>query len=128
MDTPTRTPEGWPNRCPVCGHNVRIDPSWPTLDAPCPRCGHLLWFSSKPAACGAAKATHLPMFVFVSKRIVSFLIFVGIAFALIIVGSWLMAWLGPQFLIVAVLGILLLGPKLGRWMGYFIASNRDNQD
>jgi hypothetical protein len=41
----SRTPEGEPNRCPVCGKQVRIEPSRPPGDAPCPHCGHLLWFS-----------------------------------------------------------------------------------
>jgi len=41
----SRTPEGSPNRCPVCGNQVRIEPSTPPGDAPCPCCGHLLWFS-----------------------------------------------------------------------------------
>jgi len=47
----SRTPEGVPNHCPVCGNDLRIEPSRPTLDAPCPHCGHLLWFvESKPLA------------------------------------------------------------------------------
>jgi hypothetical protein len=41
----SRTPEGEPNRCPVCGDTLRIEPSDPAGDAPCPRCGHLLWFT-----------------------------------------------------------------------------------
>ena len=40
----SRTPEGEPNQCPVCGKHVRIDPSPLFGDAPCPNCGHLLWF------------------------------------------------------------------------------------
>ena len=40
----SRTPEGDPNRCPVCGHDCRLEPSWPGRDGPCPHCGHLLWF------------------------------------------------------------------------------------
>jgi hypothetical protein len=40
----SRTPEGTPGRCPVCHHEIKIDPSKPTLDGPCPHCGHLLWF------------------------------------------------------------------------------------
>jgi anti-anti-sigma factor len=40
----SRTPEGAPNRCSVCGSEIRIDPSRPPGDAPCPNCGHLLWF------------------------------------------------------------------------------------
>ena len=33
-----------PNRCPVCGHTLSIEPSQPFGDAPCPACGSLLWF------------------------------------------------------------------------------------
>src|SRR5688500_13749757 len=40
----SRTPEGSPNRCPVCGNFLVIEPSQPLGDAPCPTCGHLLWF------------------------------------------------------------------------------------
>jgi hypothetical protein len=45
MGPSTRTPEGEPNRCPVCGKHLRIEPSRPPGDAPCPHCGHLLWFN-----------------------------------------------------------------------------------
>src|SRR5579885_2489359 len=44
MRISSRTPEGAPNRCPVCGGDVRIEPSVPFGDAPCPKCGTLLWF------------------------------------------------------------------------------------
>ena len=47
MEPSTRTPEGQPNRCPICGKEVRIEPSWPPGDAPCPHCGHLLWFAKR---------------------------------------------------------------------------------
>jgi hypothetical protein len=40
----SRTPEGEDNFCPVCGHAVRIEPSRPPGDAPCPDCGSFLWF------------------------------------------------------------------------------------
>ena len=39
------TPEGEPNHCPVCGSDVCVEPSRPPGDAPCPRCGTLLWFN-----------------------------------------------------------------------------------
>jgi acyl carrier protein len=42
----SRTPEGVPNRCPVCGAELWVEPSNPALDAPCPQCGCLLWFDS----------------------------------------------------------------------------------
>src|SRR6516225_4550844 len=44
MTISSRTPEGMPNRCPVCGAAVRLEPSNPPGDGPCPQCGHLLWF------------------------------------------------------------------------------------
>ena len=44
MKTPSRTPEGESNQCPVCGKTVRLEPSSPANDAPCPYCGTLLWF------------------------------------------------------------------------------------
>ena len=44
MLTPTRTPEGFPSRCPVCEHDVVIEPTYLFGDATCPRCGSLLWF------------------------------------------------------------------------------------
>lgn len=43
----SRTPEGVPNHCPVCGQRLRIEPSPDTLDAPCPHCGQLLWFRAE---------------------------------------------------------------------------------
>jgi hypothetical protein len=43
----SRTPEGIPNRCPVCGKQVVLEPSYPAGDAPCSHCGHLLWFTDR---------------------------------------------------------------------------------
>src|SRR5688572_4134818 len=45
MEPSSRTPEGTPNQCPVCGHSVWTEPSPPTRDAPCPHCGCLLQFA-----------------------------------------------------------------------------------
>ena len=45
MTIASRTPEGRPNHCPVCGTDLKIEPSDPPGDALCPRCGHLLWFT-----------------------------------------------------------------------------------
>lgn len=44
MRPASRTPEGEPSRCPICGKLAWLEPSWPTRDAPCPYCGSLLWF------------------------------------------------------------------------------------
>jgi hypothetical protein len=46
----SRTPEGDPNRCVICGYDCRLEPSWPAREAPCPRCGHLLWFPAESSS------------------------------------------------------------------------------
>jgi acyl carrier protein len=40
----SRTPEGWPNRCFICGADFFLEPSTTTDDAPCPQCGQLVWW------------------------------------------------------------------------------------
>jgi hypothetical protein len=44
MNISSRTPEGEPALCPVCGTHVQVEPSLVYGDAPCPACGSLLWF------------------------------------------------------------------------------------
>src|SRR5262249_44377090 len=55
MEPSSRTPEGRPNVCPLCGRKVKISPSHPTSDAPCPHCGHLLWFDLETNAAGSTR-------------------------------------------------------------------------
>ena len=43
MTISSRTPEGLPHRCPLCGKTDATDPSPETGDTVCPCCGHLLW-------------------------------------------------------------------------------------
>lgn len=52
----SRTPEGDSNRCGVCGRRCRVEPSCPSPDAPCPSCGHLLWFRADADARRPARA------------------------------------------------------------------------
>jgi acyl carrier protein len=40
----SRTPEGIPHRCPICGEATAIEPSITSGDSCCPACGHLLWW------------------------------------------------------------------------------------
>ncbi len=47
MTVSSRTPEGDPNRCPICGQPCRMEPSFAFADAPCPSCGYLLRFPAK---------------------------------------------------------------------------------
>ena len=55
MNISSRTPDGQPNRCAICGKPVIIEPSIPPGDAPCPHCGSLLWFVSDPVQRKLAK-------------------------------------------------------------------------
>src|SRR5215471_18455527 len=43
MTISARTPEGFPERCPICGNTSALVPSFPGGDAVCPACGQLLW-------------------------------------------------------------------------------------
>lgn len=38
----TRTPEGLPHRCTICGETSYLEPSFPGGDTVCPACGGLL--------------------------------------------------------------------------------------
>ena len=53
----SRTPEGDRGRCTVCRAIVRMEPSSPTRDAPCPCCGTLIWFRRRRQG-KRASATH----------------------------------------------------------------------
>ena len=60
----SRTPEGLPSRCPVCGAEIDIDYSATGGDAPCPVCGHLLIESSQRAEkvlCKIASVVGVPI-------------------------------------------------------------------
>lgn len=46
MTISSRTPEGLPSRCPLCGAATELEYSDPGGDATCPNCGYLLWRSS----------------------------------------------------------------------------------
>jgi acyl carrier protein len=41
MTISSRTPEGLPHRCPICGNVAFLEPCYPGGDAVCPSCGHL---------------------------------------------------------------------------------------
>ena len=43
MDIASRTPEGFPAKCLVCGKQNQVEPIAPMGDAVCAHCGILLW-------------------------------------------------------------------------------------
>ncbi|MBK8913203.1 MAG: hypothetical protein IPM64_01145 [Phycisphaerales bacterium] len=50
MAISSRTPEGHPSRCSLCGTRCNLEYSAPLGDAACPSCGVLLWFSTEVLA------------------------------------------------------------------------------
>jgi acyl carrier protein len=56
----SRTPEGEPQRCSVCGEVSAMETSWPIDDACCPACGSLLvWFRDRLDTAKALDRTRL---------------------------------------------------------------------
>ena len=47
MNVSSRTPEGFPSECPLCGASTNLEFSQPPGDAVCPNCGSLVWLSAK---------------------------------------------------------------------------------
>lgn len=47
MNISSRTPEGFPSHCAMCGVETRLEFSADAGDATCPNCGHLLWFTAE---------------------------------------------------------------------------------
>ena len=43
MSISSRTPEGTPGRCPLCGAELAVEYAAPAGDAVCPQCGCLVW-------------------------------------------------------------------------------------
>ena len=52
----SRTWEGEPRRCRVCRQQSRVEPSIIAGDAPCPRCGTLLWPRDRVRSASPARA------------------------------------------------------------------------
>jgi hypothetical protein len=46
MTISSQTPEGLPNRCPICRKDVIVEPLLLFGDATCPNCGSLHWVST----------------------------------------------------------------------------------
>jgi hypothetical protein len=101
MRVSSRTPEGSPGRCPICGRTIRVDPSRPSLDAPCPHCGSLVWFGRpQPDRRGRLRTA-----VRVGLVVLAAAVAVGLAG---VAAVWLGLG-GQELLLLAVLVVLLFG-------------------
>src|SRR5438128_1634153 len=129
MRISSRTPEGTPNRCPICGAAVRIEPSQPENDAPCPQCGALLWFEADGLP--SAQDTNANLFFSAAPRRTAYILrwIALIVLAIVLPAAVMtvcfsllgMTGLGPtEFFILMILTILLFGrrlPEMGRYFG-----------
>ncbi len=62
MSIATRTSEGLPFRCKICGEVTLLEPSLPLGDAVCPRCGNLVvWFRDRIGANLGIDAEAIPL-------------------------------------------------------------------
>ncbi len=59
----SRTPEGDPIRCNICGAKSFIEPSNPPGDVPCPNCGELIWVEETIAKKISRTKTSIRQFV-----------------------------------------------------------------
>ncbi len=102
MTISSRTPEGWPARCPTCGKAICVEPSMPGRDATCPHCGCLVWLS-RPTT-----DTKVPSWM---RRIAV----VAVAIALLWLAWLALTWLGSgiaEKIVVVVIGAFLFGRRV----------------
>lgn len=109
MIVSSRTPEGWPGRCPVCGRSLRVEPSVSTHDATCPNCGSLVWLSPS-AKRGPAR---------LAIRLFAVLGLATVVWAVLLVAIWSRLG-GPEIVVIAVLIFLLFAPKLARFCRWLV--------
>src|SRR5262249_52487779 len=107
----SRTPEGIPNRCPVCGSAVRIEPSSPSGDAPCPTCGHLLWFTR--SAVRPSKRSS-------GSKIGWVLVILAVAVLGVLLFGPVYNLSFAEYMVLLLIAVPLCGrrpPEFGRWLG-----------
>lgn len=121
MRISSRTPEGEPQRCRVCGNSSRIELSVVSGDAPCPHCGSLLWLkSARPAVSSPPKVKARAMAKVLALTlclIAVVLIPVALALASHALSTWQQGshpfGLGvPEMVVLGIIGIILFGRKL----------------
>jgi hypothetical protein len=95
----------------MCGTEVRMEPSWPSGDATCPRCGTLLWPERRhPRAVGRPYRWLLKA-IFVVGLLVC--VSLPVLLGLMLLPGWRPFGLGlPEIVVLVILGILLFGRKL----------------
>jgi hypothetical protein len=124
MTISSRTPEGAPQRCPICGNESRLELSTVSADAPCPSCGCLLWLKRPRAAPHARWQSALKGLAKVAAVVVLIALLAWVAAAL--AKSTQPHGLGrPELAVLGIIGVVLFGRKLpeaARRLGQQVAS------
>ena len=111
MTISSRTPEGSPWRCPMCGAEVRMEPCWPSGDATCPHCGTLLW----PERLHRSTAVRSHRWLLKAVPVLGLLLIcisIAVLLGLLLALRQLFGLGLPEILALAILGILFFGRKL----------------
>jgi hypothetical protein len=116
----SRTPEGEPLRCPLCGSSVCMEVSITSKDATCPNCGTLLW-QDVGRRYPSKWTTRLIPWMLVAlavAAIASFAVLLAFEFALWGLGA-------PETLVLLTVSVLLFCRKIRevfRYLGNIIGS------
>jgi hypothetical protein len=129
MTISSRTPEGEPQRCSVCGHEAPIELSAVSADALCPQCGSLLWLKQRRLP-RRSLGKRLRVARAITKVTISILLLL-IAICLLATAMWLIAHphFGPRGVnlvdisILGIIGLVLFNRQiyntacaLGEWV------------
>ncbi len=105
----SRTPEGWPGRCSVCGHPLRIEPSVPSRDATSPHCGSLVWLSQPAKRAGTR----------FGARLLAVLALAAVVWVTLLAAIRTRLG-GPEIVTLSALAMLLFAPKLPRFCRWLV--------
>src|SRR5205823_2200371 len=112
----------WPGRCPTCGHELCVEPSLPSRDATCPRCGSLVWLSQVVRATSIPRPSKPARGLFKSHWVMRLLMVLTILQGTLVVAVLVRVGFeltSMEFLLLVVLALLLFGrraPSLIRWV------------
>jgi hypothetical protein len=116
MNASTRTPEGWSGHCPICGHELCIEPSLPSRDATCPHCGSLVWLSRVVRAMPASQPAPAPhksrSYSLIRLFFVLVILQVVLLVAVLVLHGFELRLNVEEFFLLSALALLLFGRRL----------------
>jgi hypothetical protein len=91
----------------MCGKDLRMEPSLPTGDAPCPHCGHLVWLLPAAGSGVAWPSRRLPAL----SRVVVKGVFLVALLAVLFAAGYLVTGSVSRALIIVVIACLVFGKE-----------------